>query len=86
MSPQPSLALEFDQLPVAGAGFVEVFRAVDGSLLAGLAAVGSVIEGNTATLDPDLTLEFQTGYYVLVGPDAFHDGGDGYFPGIAGQV
>ncbi len=83
VSPDLSLQLDFDQPVFAESGGIELYRAADDSLIADLPASGMSYDGTQVTADPDVQLELQTTYYMLVDADAFQNAGGHFFAGIA---
>jgi len=78
-----SLEIVFDRMIVADAGTVTIKHTSDDTVFETFAATGLSIVDSLVTIDPAVDFQMQTGYYVEIDSDAFHDGNDNYFAGIS---
>ena len=83
-----NLEIVFDEDVQVGTGNIVIKRASDDSVVEviDVNSAAVAIAGSTVTIDPSVTLEEVTGYYVVVDAGAFRDLAGNDFPGISGNT
>jgi len=77
-----NLVATFDKAVVANSGDIVIKKSTDDELVESIGATEVSIDGAVVTITPS-SLAFNTEYYILIDADAFEDGDDNFYAGIA---
>lgn len=84
-SPSANLVIGFTKTVTRDTGTITIRKSADDSIVESIDVTGSQVTGSgssSITINPSVTLDEGTQYYVLIPSTAFKDGSSNYFEGI----
>jgi len=77
-----NLLITFDRNVTAGSGNIIIMKTVNESIIETIPAANTIINDRIVTINPSDNFDMETGYYVLIDSNSFHDISNNYFAGI----
>ena len=81
-----NLVIVFSEVVQGGTGSIFIRKSPSNAVAETIAASASIVSGSgstTVTINPSITLDYSTIYYILIGANAFRDGTGNHYAGIS---